>query len=101
MKSYAVRYERDETGWWVANRAGRERLSHAGAHHGGGMPANPEALGLFVKNADTAKLKDEVRLPPTAKVALGRYRSAKARLGTFGNMAEMDGSRTHPGPLRP
>lgn len=80
MKSYTVRYERDETGWWIATVKGVRGCHTQGRTIDEARRRVREALGLFVSNADSAKLKDEVQLPSKARAALGRYRSLKAQL---------------------
>jgi predicted RNase H-like HicB family nuclease len=60
---YTVRFERDEGGQWIAT-VPRVRGCHT---HGRSLDEARkrirEALGLFVTNADTATLVDDIRLP--------------------------------------
>lgn len=64
ISTYSVRYEKDETGWWVASVD-----SIPGCHTQGRTIVQArkrirEALSLFVDDAEKAILKDEVVLPP-------------------------------------
>jgi len=65
--TYTVRYELDETGWWVA------KVKEVRGCHTQGRTIDQarrrirEALSLFVDNADKAHLVDDIRLPYTAK----------------------------------
>lgn len=80
VKSYTVRYERDDTGWWVATVKGVKGCHTQGRTIEEARRRIREALGLFVKNADGARLEDEVRLPSKVRAALGRYRTLRTRL---------------------
>ena len=76
--SYRVILERDETGAWIA-RVPSVRGCHT---HGRTLEQARrrirEALGLWVENAETAELVEEVRLPTEARDAIRRSRRARS-----------------------
>jgi predicted RNase H-like HicB family nuclease len=79
IKTYTVTYERDEKGLWVAHVKGV-----AGCHTQGRTIAQArerirETLALFDKHADTARLKDDVRLPDSVNRLVGAQRSARSK----------------------
>lgn len=71
--SYKVVFTRDETGWWQA------RVPNvAGCHTQGRTVVEArrrirEALGLYVDDARTARLAEDVKLPRPAKRAIAAY----------------------------
>lgn len=79
-RTYRVIYERDpQSGWWLA-RVPRV----AGCHTQGRTVAEArrrirEALGLFVVNADGARLEDDVRMPAAAVKAVRQFREIRDR----------------------
>lgn len=79
MKTYHVVYERDRAGWWVA-LVRRVRGCHTqGRTVDEARRRIREALGLFVDDADTARLVDHVQLPRTAARAIRAYASLKKK----------------------
>src|SRR5207247_10724769 len=67
---YKVIYERDESGAWIAHVP-----SLPGAHSYGRTIEQArgrvrEALGLWIREPQTAHLVDEVRLPPKLRVSV-------------------------------
>ena len=54
-------------------RARTAWLSHTGPHGGRGATPDREAMGLFIDNARTAKIVDNVKLPANAKKAISAY----------------------------
>src|SRR5262245_57741584 len=73
VKTYHVAYARDASGWWVASV--RELR---GCHTQGRTVDAPrrrirEAMGLFIDNARTAKIVDNVKLPANARRAISVY----------------------------
>lgn len=83
--SYTVRYERDETGWWVAQVKEAPAAITQGRTIAEARRRIREALGLALDDdaaARRAKLIDDVKLPADAKRALREARSARARLET-------------------
>jgi predicted RNase H-like HicB family nuclease len=63
MKSYTVRYERDETGWWVASVPSVKGCHTQGRSIKQARTRIREALGLFISNASDVELIDDVKLP--------------------------------------
>jgi predicted RNase H-like HicB family nuclease len=79
MDTYHVTYERDESGWWVAS-VGEVRGCHTqGRTVDEARRRIREAMALFVRNARSAKLVDEVRLPATAAKAIRTYAALRKR----------------------
>jgi len=79
MNTYTVRYERDERGWWLA-----EVVSVPGCHTQGRSIVQArerirEALGLFVDNADKAKLIDDIQLPEGLHHVVALFIEEKAK----------------------
>ncbi len=77
LRAYTVRYERDEDGWWVATVK-----EVAGCHTQGRTIDQArrrirEALDLFVSNADTAELINDVVLSAQANALLKRVRRTR------------------------
>jgi len=73
VSTYRVVYERDESGWWHVRVP-----AVAGCHTQGRTVEEArrrirEALGLFVRNARTVKLKDQISLPAPARKAIHQY----------------------------
>lgn len=84
-KSYTVRYERDETGWWVAQVKETPAAITQGRTIAEARRRIREALALALDDDAAAKratLIDDVRLPADARRALKQARAARARLET-------------------
>src|SRR5215207_3537255 len=73
VKSYRVAYERDESGWWVATVRGVRGCHTQGRTVDEARRRIREALELFVDDARTARLVDEVKLPAAATRAIRAY----------------------------
>jgi len=89
--SYTVRYERDETGWWVAQVKEMPAAITQGRTIAEARRRIREALGLALDDdaaAERARLIDDVRLPAEARRALQRARAARARLATESKRAQ-------------
>ena len=89
--SYTVRYERDETGWWVAQVKEMPAAITQGRTIAEARRRIREALGLALDDdaaAERAKLIDDVRLPAEVRRALQRARAARARLATESKKAQ-------------
>jgi len=72
MKRYTVRYERDVEGWWVAT-VPRVRGCHTqGRTLDEARRRIREALALFIDDANTVLLRDDIRLPADVKRMLER-----------------------------
>lgn len=79
MNTYKVVYDRDESGAWIAKVP-----SVPGCHSNGRTIEQArervrEALDLWVRDASTAYLVDEVRLPPRLRASVTRARVARKR----------------------
>jgi predicted RNase H-like HicB family nuclease len=67
MSAYHVAYVRDESGRWVASVREVRGCHTQGRTVDEARRRIREALALFVSNARSAKLVDDVKLPATAK----------------------------------
>ena len=70
MSTYHVAYERDESGWWVASVREVRGCHTQGRTVDEARRRIREAMDLFVANARSAKLVDDVKLPATAAKAV-------------------------------
>jgi predicted RNase H-like HicB family nuclease len=89
--SYTVWYERDETGWWVAQVKEAPAAITQGRTIAEARRRIREALGLALDDdaaAQRAKLIDDVKLPAEARRALQRARAARARLAAESKKAQ-------------
>jgi len=89
--SYTVRYERDETGWWVAQVKEAPAAITQGRTIAEARRRIREALALTLDDdaaAERAKLVDDVRLPAEARRALQEARAARARLASESKKAQ-------------
>ncbi len=82
MSRYRVVLERDESGAWIATVP-----AVAGCHSYGRSLVEAkrrvrEALALWVDDADTAELTDDVRISRDVAAAVRRSRSARERLAS-------------------
>jgi predicted RNase H-like HicB family nuclease len=79
VKNYRVSYERDESGWWVASVRGVRGCHTQGRTVDEARRRIVEALELFVNNARTAALVDEVKLPTRAARAVRAYATLRKK----------------------
>jgi len=79
MSIYTIRYEKDETGWWVATVREVRGCHTQGRTIEQARRRIREALGLFVEHADKAELIDDVALPANARTLLKRVLSTRKR----------------------
>jgi predicted RNase H-like HicB family nuclease len=79
MSTYTVRYEKDETGWWVATVKEVRGCHTQGRTVDQARRRIREALELFVDHADEAELIDDVALPANARTLLRRVQSTRKR----------------------
>ena len=86
VKTYRVTYERDESGWWVASVRGVRGCHTQGRTVDEARHRIVEALGLFVNNARTATIVDDVKLPRGAAQAIRAYTTLRKK-------AEQEGRR--------
>jgi predicted RNase H-like HicB family nuclease len=64
MRAYRVLYQRDESGHWIATVPAARGCHTYGRSVPEARSRIREALGLFVRDASTARLVDEVRPRP-------------------------------------
>ena len=79
VSAYTVRYEKDETGWWVATVKEVRGCHTQGRTIDQARRRIREALGLFIDHADEAELIDDVALPPNARTLLRRVQTTRRR----------------------
>ena len=79
MKRYTVKYERDESGWWSGEIKEVQGCRTQGRTIAQVRRRIREALKLFVSDAKTAQLQDDVILPSQARRTLSSYRQARQR----------------------
>jgi predicted RNase H-like HicB family nuclease len=91
-----VRYERDETGWWVAQVEEAPAAITQGRTIAEARRRIREALALALDDDDATKkavLLDDVKLPADARHALEQARAARARLATESRKARESTAR--------
>jgi len=79
MNVYHVAYERDESGWWVASVREVRGCHTQGRTVEEARRRIREAMELFVDDAQSAKLVDDVKLPATAAKAIRVYATLRKR----------------------
>jgi predicted RNase H-like HicB family nuclease len=79
MNTYHVAYERDESGWWVASVREVRGCHTQGRTVDEARRRIRKAMDLFVDNARSAKLIDDVKLPVTAAKAIRAYTTLRKR----------------------
>lgn len=79
MKSYRVTYERDRSGWWVASVRGVRGCHTQGRTVDEARRRIREALELFVDDARSASIVDNVRLPVTVARAIRDYAMSRKK----------------------
>ena len=79
MNTYHVVYERDESGWWVGSVREVRGCHTQGRSVDEARRRIREAMELFVSNARSAKLVDDVKLPATAAKAIRAYATLRKR----------------------
>jgi predicted RNase H-like HicB family nuclease len=76
--TYEVRFERDpESQWWVAHVPAVQGVHTQGRTLEEARRRVREALSLFVDDADTATLVDDIRMPSTYKRAVENFTAAR------------------------
>lgn len=93
MKTYRVAYERDESGWWVASMRGVRGCHAQGRTVEEARRRIAEAMELFVDDARTAKLVDDVRLPATAARVVRTYATLRKKAEQDDRLAAMAARR--------
>ncbi|MFA5786164.1 MAG: type II toxin-antitoxin system HicB family antitoxin [Actinomycetota bacterium] len=79
MKTYTVVIERDESGAWIARVPGVPGCHTYGRTLQAARRRIREALGLWVPDAERAKLEFDVRLPREARDVVRPFRAARRR----------------------
>lgn len=79
MNGYTVVYERDPAGAWLARVRGVSGCHTHGRTVKQARVRIREALSLWIDDADTATLSDEIRLPARARAAVRRARVERDR----------------------
>jgi predicted RNase H-like HicB family nuclease len=79
MSTYTVRYELDESGWWVASVKGVRGCHTQGRTIEQARKRIREALGLYIAHADRVGLIDDVVLPKSARLLIKRVESTRKR----------------------
>ena len=87
IMTYNVDYERDETGRWVASIREVSGCHTQGRTVGEARRRIREALGLFVDDADRAKLVDHVELPASVSNAITEYKALREQADTAERLA--------------
>jgi predicted RNase H-like HicB family nuclease len=77
--AYRVVIERDESGAWIAHVRGLRGCHTYGRTLDQVRRRIREALSLWVEDADTAELAEEIRLPADARQAIRRSGAARTR----------------------
>jgi len=80
INTYNVRYERDDTGWWVASVDGIQGCHTQGRSINQTRKRIREALSLFVDDAERAILKDDIVLPSNLSVLVEAAIETRKRL---------------------
>lgn len=79
VKTYRIAYERDESGWWVASVRGVRGCHTQGRTVEEARRRVIEAMELFVDDARTASIVDDVKLPSGAAQAVRAYASLRRK----------------------
>jgi predicted RNase H-like HicB family nuclease len=79
MNAYHVAYERDESGWWVASVREVRGCHTQGRTVDEARRRIRKAMELFVNDARSAKLVDDVKLPAAAAKAIRTYATLRKK----------------------
>ena len=79
MNVYHVAYQRDESGWWVASVREVRGCHTQGRTVDEARRRIREAMELFVDDAQSAKVVDDVKLPAMAAKAIRAYATLRKR----------------------
>ena len=79
MNTYHVAYERDESGWWVASVREVRGCHTQGRTVDEARRRIREAMELFVGDARSARIVDDVKLPMPAVKAIRAYTTLRKR----------------------
>ena len=78
-RTYRVQYTRDESGWWQAAVSAVPGCHTQGRTIDEARRRIREALALFIDNAKTVRLSDDVRMPTRVADVVKQYRAARQR----------------------
>jgi predicted RNase H-like HicB family nuclease len=89
MRRFTVRYERDEGGWWVATVPRLRGCHTQGRTLDEARRRVREAMALFIEDAESVEIRDQIRLPKDVqrtirRVAEVRRTAAKLRKQSAG-----------------
>ncbi len=93
MKTYHVTYERDESGWWVASVRELRGCHTQGRTVDEARRRIVQAMELFVDNARSSKILDDVKLPVVAAKAIREYASLRKKADQEGRRAALAARR--------
>ena len=79
VRTYKVGFERDPSGWWVASVRGLRGCHTQGRTVDEARRRIVEAMELFVDDARTAKIVDNVKLPTVAAQAIRAYATLRKK----------------------
>ena len=79
MARYTAKYERDEEGWWIVELKEVQGCRSDALTIKEARKRIREALSLFVDDAETAEIVDDVRLPAPAKRSLRQVEAARRK----------------------
>lgn len=93
MNVYHVAYQRDESGWWVASVREVRGCHTQGRTVDEARRRIREAMELFVDDAQSAKVVDDVKLPALAAKAIRAYATLRKRADQEGRRAAIAARR--------
>jgi predicted RNase H-like HicB family nuclease len=79
VKTYHITYERDESGWWVASVVELRGCHTQGRTVDEARRRIVEAMELFIDNAKSPKVVDDVRLPTHTVKAIRAYANLRKK----------------------
>lgn len=79
MNTYTIKYERDDTGWWVATVKGVRGCHTQGRTIDQARQRIHEALELFVDDVAGAEFVDDIKLPAKIRASLTNLENARRR----------------------
>jgi predicted RNase H-like HicB family nuclease len=79
MKTYHIVYERDDAGRWVVSVREVRGCHTQGRTVDEARRRIVDAMDLFIDNARSAKIVDDVKLPPVAAKAIRAYATLRKR----------------------
>jgi predicted RNase H-like HicB family nuclease len=97
MKTYKVKLERDEEGWWVAEILGVQGAATQGRSIHEAMERARDVLALALDDdslAENARLVPEIKLPSHAQKMLKDLNEIRRRLAALTDLAEKSSATT-------